>query len=241
MKRFSIIILCMGLIPMDSLNAQVKEAIDSVGYKSTIIKSIINQDIRQKHILSVEKTLKDERVYLEKPLLINKINFNSLLDTPPIYTIDNGLFYMQNETNSIPGITATNSVSAGYFMHLMNNWHINVRATTLMYRDFSGIYTDFPINVSSHAFISDRLGINAYGQYSINSIPNSEKGSIPNSPFAPNSYFGGSLEFRITEKLGVETGIGRHFNPWNRKWESFFFVFPKIYESKSIKIGIQSK
>lgn len=239
MKRLLIIILCVGLIPMLSLNAQVKESIDSVGNKPTIVKSIINPDIRQIHISFVAKTLKGERSYLEKPLRTNKIDFNNILVTPPIYTTDNGLFYMQNGTNYIPGIAATNSVSAGYFMHLMNNWHIDVRVAPLMYRDFTGIYKDFPISVSSHTLISDRLGINAYGQYSINSIPNAEKGSIPNSPFAPKSYFGGSLEFRITEKLGVEGGIGRHFNPWNRKWENFYFVSPKIYESKRIKIGVK--
>lgn len=93
--------------------------------------------------------------------------------------------------------------------------------------EFNGIYyNDFGANTALKFKLHDRLWINGYYQYSGNAKHNmmSSMGGM-----FPSTYYGGSLEIKITEKLGVEGGVIRELNPVSRKWENRPFIIPKFY------------
>lgn len=117
---------------------------------------------------------------------------------------DNDVFYMNHLYDIMPGMSSVNSISAGFKMQPTGNWYINLGSSAYQHRDFSGIYNDFTIDASSYISISDNLGLNLYGRYSVNGMNNVDAGSVMNLPFAPYSFCGGSIEFRITDKLDIE-------------------------------------
>lgn len=147
------------------------------------------------------------------------------------YPVGNdGVFYMNNLYDIMPGMSSMNSISAGFKIQPTENWYINLGSSAYQYRDFSGIYNDFTIDASSYISISDNLGLNLYGRYSVNGRNNADAGSVMNSPFAPSSFYGGSIEFRITDKFGIEAGVLREYNVWRRRWENVYFAAPKFYK-----------
>lgn len=87
-------------------------------------------------------------------------------------------------------------------------------------------FNDTGVNANMKFILGDRIRFNAFGQYSAygkrNGI-NSMKGMYP------QSYYGGSLEIKITQKFGIEGGIIRELNPFNGKWENRTYVAPVFY------------
>lgn len=88
-------------------------------------------------------------------------------------------------------------------------------------------FNDYGVNGNVKFIITDRIRINGYGQYSVNAKNNGIHG--PMMGMYPQTYYGGSLEFKITEKFGVEGGIIRELNPLNGKWENRSFFAPVFY------------
>jgi len=137
-------------------------------------------------------------------------------------------FYLSGRQELMPGISSMNSMTAGFIIQPMDNWIINISGSAIKYRDFIGIHNDFTINASTYIALSDNWGINIFGGYSMNAMKNVVGGVDTKSPFAPSSYFGGSLEYKFTDKLSLEAGMRREFNPWLRRWESVYYVVPKF-------------
>ncbi|MDO5665906.1 MAG: hypothetical protein Q4G63_11710, partial [Bacteroidia bacterium] len=154
----------------------------------------------------------------------------SLSHYPLSYLGENNVLYMSHTNDLMPGMAAVNNINLGLKIQPTENWHIDISNSAYKYRDFTGIYNDYTINASSYISLSDNFGINVYGRYSTQALDNTNAGSIPYSPFAPYSYFGGSVEFKITDKFGIEAGMLRQYNTWRRRWENVYFVAPKFYK-----------
>ncbi len=74
--------------------------------------------------------------------------------------------------------------------------------------------------------INDWLRVRTYGQYSINGQQNSTQGYL--TPIAPQSRYGMVMEFKITERVSVEAGMERIYNPMKMKWENVPVFSPII-------------
>lgn len=166
-----------------------------------------------------------------KPVLKPTGNFNIL--PANAYSIgDYGKLYLSHRQNYIPGISTVNAASATFKIQPTEKWFINIGSTASKYRDYSGIYNNLTIDASTYIPIAENFGLNVYGSYSTNAQNNANAGAIMYSPFAPNSYYGGSIEVKITDKFGIEAGMLREFNVWTRKWQNVYFATPKFYKSK---------
>lgn len=85
----------------------------------------------------------------------------------------------------------------------------------------------------------DRIRFNVFGQYSVYSrsnmrdLYNNVNGPVnaggPMMYMNPQTHYGGSVEFKITEKFGVQAGVVRELNPFNGKWENRRFIAPVFY------------
>ncbi|MDH6356052.1 hypothetical protein M2132_002410 [Dysgonomonas sp. PH5-45] len=87
---------------------------------------------------------------------------------------------------------------------------------------------DYGINGQVKFVLNDRIRINAFGQYSMNAEKN--RFTDMNNGMFGQTYYGGSMEFRITEKFGVETGIIRELNPITGKWTNTPYIAPVFYK-----------
>lgn len=115
-------------------------------------------------------------------------------------------FYLSGTQDFMPGISSMNSMTAGLMIQPVDNWIIDISGSAVKYQDFIGIHNDFTFNASTHFSLSDNLIINIFGGYSINALRNVVEGFDTRSPFAPVSYFGGTLEYRFTDGFSLEGG-----------------------------------
>lgn len=103
-------------------------------------------------------------------------------------------------------------------------------------------FNDIGYNGAMKIIPHDRVRINIFGQYSVYSRSNmidminysvDNKAPInmggPMMHTNPQRYYGGSIEFKVTEKFGIQAGIVRELNPFNGKWEDRRFVAPVFY------------
>lgn len=109
--------------------------------------------------------------------------------------------------------------------------------------NFAGdAFNDIGYNGALKIIPHDRIRFNVYGQYSVYSKSNmidlhnnsiNSRGPVNMNGammhMYPQTYYGGSIEFKITEKFGVEAGVIRELNPFNGKWENRRFIAPVIY------------
>lgn len=88
-------------------------------------------------------------------------------------------------------------------------------------------FNDIGVNSNFKFILHDRIRLNAFGQYSAYGEKNNAGG--PRAHMFPHTYYGGSIEVKITDKFGVEGGVIRELNPFNGKWENRTFIAPVFY------------
>ncbi len=91
-------------------------------------------------------------------------------------------------------------------------------------------YNDVGATGSIKFILHDRIRLNAYGQYSAFGEKNGLRG--PMIDMFPQTFYGGTIEVKITEKFGVEGGVIRELNPFNGKWVNRPYFAPVFYMSK---------
>lgn len=198
----------------------------------------LNPDLMRSNRLIKEDILSGTPLQYEPPLyeiwhrsIYNDLNLsgrllNSNLISYPV--LGKNTFYLSGTQDFMPGISSMNSMTAGFMIQPMDNWIINISGSAIKYQDFIDIHNDFTINASTYITLSDNWRINILGGYSMNAMKNVVEGVDKKSPFAPSSYFGGSLEYKFTDNFSLEGGMRREFNPWLKRWENVYYIVPKF-------------
>lgn len=75
--------------------------------------------------------------------------------------------------------------------------------------------------------LHDRIRLNGYGQYSVNRKENGVQG--PMMGMYPQTFYGGTIEVKISSKFGIEGGVIRELNPFNGKWVNRPYFAPVFY------------
>ncbi|NDW09516.1 hypothetical protein [Dysgonomonas sp. 520] len=93
------------------------------------------------------------------------------------------------------------------------------------YNAFNKHGNTFGVGGQMKVFLHERIRLNGYGQYSI--YGKNDDMYVPG--MFQQTYFGGSLEFKITKHFGIEGGIIRELNPFTGKWQNRTFIAPVFY------------
>jgi len=88
-------------------------------------------------------------------------------------------------------------------------------------------FDDMGLNGQMKFILHDRVRLNVFGQYSVYGKQNFV-GSNASGMFNQSSY-GGSFEFKISDKFGIESGIIRELDPMTGKWTNKPFITPVFY------------
>ncbi|NLO70000.1 MAG: hypothetical protein GX102_03450 [Porphyromonadaceae bacterium] len=158
---------------------------------------------------------------------LNQPNYDYLKFYPINY---NSALILNNNQLTLPGLGASNSLSATYLLQPHERLSISLSGTGMRYVDFGGLKNNFSASGSARFALSDRIGINTFGTYSLYQLQNADYNTMMLSPFDHQTSYGGSIDFRITEHWGVEVGTITQFNPFTRKWETIPFAAPKYYK-----------
>jgi hypothetical protein len=95
------------------------------------------------------------------------------------------------------------------------------------YNIYNNFRSDAGVNGNIKFVLSDRISMNLFGQYSAKGINNAVIPLV--SALYPQSYYGGSFEFKVNDKWGLMVGANREFDVFSRKWITKPFVMPLFY------------
>ena len=95
------------------------------------------------------------------------------------------------------------------------------------YNIYNNFRSDAGVNGNIKFVLSDRISMNLFGQYSAKGINNAVIPLV--SALYPQSYYGGSFEFKVNDKWGLMVGADREFDVFSRKWITKPFVMPLFY------------
>lgn len=92
-------------------------------------------------------------------------------------------------------------------------------------------FNDLGFNASMRFKLHDRVYIRAHGMYSINSNDKNRNFRPSMTGMYPQTYYGAGVEFKVTNKFGVEGGAVRELNPMNGKWQNRLYIMPIFYST----------
>ncbi|MBB4036116.1 hypothetical protein GGR21_002017 [Dysgonomonas hofstadii] len=202
--------------------------------------NIFNSDIPEFEPLQKNESKKKEfdpklpplDIYTGPPLESNTFSRNPFIND---YRFNSGMDISYNAwlstssmQNTYPSLGAVRMLNANFNYQPLDWLVISGGPYAAKYNLMGNSYNDIGANGNLKFILHDRIRLNTYGQYSVYGDKNMIHGPMMN--MFPQTYYGGSIEVKITEKFGVEGGIIRELNPFNGKWENRPFFAPVFYK-----------
>lgn len=151
---------------------------------------------------------------------------------------DNAFMTTSSVRQTYPALGSMVSVGA-QFGYQPTSWLIMSGGPYASKYNVNGMpYNDMGANASLKFILHDRIRVNTFGQYSV--YGKSNRIGVPTSGMYPQSYYGGGLEFKITDSFGIESGIIRELNPMTGKWTNRPYVTPVFYNNKKKKVSVST-
>ncbi|MDR2955884.1 MAG: hypothetical protein LBV43_12465 [Prevotella sp.] len=206
-----------------------RESVNSLKARATVFDPVIVEDLP-----SVNLGLPPLDVYLGPPVESNTFTRNPFANDYSYYSgmdlSDDLWFTSSSIQRTYPLLGSVRSVNLN-LNYQPTEWLVISGGTYgAKYHLGGNAYNDVGANGALKFILHDRVRVNGYGQYSVNQKTNHVQG--PMMGMFPQTYYGGSLELKITEKFGVEGGIIRELNPFNGKWVNRTFIAPVFYKSR---------
>lgn len=177
---------------------------------------------------------------LEKPLFKSDIfnlkvpkfipNFDYSINTYSFIPINSNSWITTSRINSnYLGLGGLSSAGAQY------NWKVNDfifysgGATFSKFNIFNNFSNNLSLNSNLRFELSDRFFFNVFGNYTTPSPSQMNLFLSTYDSMYPQKNFGGSFEFKVTDKWGIVTGAEREFDPFKGKWVTKPFIMPIFY------------
>lgn len=255
MKRFLVIAICSILL-LTSGYAQTEVSKDSVSIIQAVKlpeSNLLNEAKPDVEHLSETRALSAEELQ-RRVDFVKRLQF----DTPPLYvgpatenkTLGEKLPYNNDYSfydyeslgndfvlgggslyRSYPTIGAMQMVRADLGYRVADWLDVSGGVYGAKYTAYGYFYNDAGVNASMRFKLSDRVFLRAHGSYSINSHDKNRYIGPASMGMFPQTYYGGGLEFKISDSFGVEGGVIREFNPMKRKWENVPYIMPVFYSN----------
>lgn len=202
-------------------------------YSSTVGKSVspVFEPLKTKNTESIDLKLPSLDVYLGPPLennIFTRYPFANDYSFVSGMVISNKAWLSSSSRqHGYPTLGAVRSVGVN-FNYMPTDWlTVSAGPYGSKYHFYGLNNNDVGINGSLKFRLTDKVSINGYGQYSVFADQNRVYGPLMN--MYPSTYYGGTLEFKITQKFGIEGGIIRELNPFTGKWVNRPYFAPVFY------------
>lgn len=199
--------------------------------KTTVTKYDLYQPLQREDSRTIDLNLPPLDVYLGPPL--ESDNFtrypfaNDYSYYSGMYVTDGAWLTSSSIQNAYPTIGAVRTVNMRFNYQPVDWLAVSAGPYGSKYALYGANYNDVGVGGSMKFIISDRVRINGYGQYSVRGKHNGVEG--PMMGMYPQTYYGGTIELKITEKFGIEGGVIRELNPFNGKWVNRPYFAPVFY------------
>ena len=196
------------------LSMQPKEYNTNLAEKSTLllpVESPLPVATLHDSLITLDKQLlwSSQRLYLPfalNPTLLHKGDYSTSGILHPYRT---GLVWLAGEQNSLPGIGRINEASVSWVHQSGDRLSLQAAlvATQLNMLFFHRHVLELKAEMSYH--LSDHLSLHLFGNYDTGN---------PYNPYG--RQWGGSLDWQITDRFGVEGGVRRSYNAVTGHWET---------------------
>ena len=202
------------------LSMQPKEYNTNLAEKSTLllpVESPLPVATLHDSLITLDKQLlwSTQRLYLPfalNPTLLYKGDYSTSGALHPYRT---GLVWLTGEQSSLPGIGRINEASVSWSHQSGDRLSLQAAlvATQLNMLFFHRHVLELKAEMSYH--LSNHLSLHLFGSYDTGN---------PYNPYG--RQWGGSLDWQITDRFGVEGGVRRSYNAVTGRWETLPIVAP---------------
>ncbi len=147
-------------------------------------------------------------------------------DHMPLIGTGNHSLGLTGSRQRYPSMGFSNSVTAGYIWSPTDGITLygNLRVSDNMFH--LNRFKDIGVSGRARVRVTDGVWVNGYGNYTI--YNNAGPQQMPMG-LHPTNSFGGTIEVRITEGFGIEGGVMREYDPFQRRWVTNPYVMPVFY------------
>lgn len=139
------------------------------------------------------------------------------------------LLYTSSSLNIYPGLGANTTISGMVHYKMTDWWSVGGGSYVSKYSIYGNQFNDIGFNGNMSFRLNDRFRLNTFGQYSVyGNKKHMVGGNFPG--MFPQSNYGGSFEYKINDKFGIEAGMVRELDPMTGKWKNRPFIAPVFYK-----------
>ncbi|WP_029904203.1 hypothetical protein [Prevotella sp. 10(H)] len=205
-----------------------ENANNQAGSKASLYHPLLNED---KEYSVPDLHLPPLDVYLGPPLESNTFTKDPFAND---FSFSSGHIYSdrmwlssRSSYVTYPLLGASRDVSMRFNYQPLEWLAVSAGPYASKYNLFGATYNDGGVNGSIKFILHDRIRLNGYGQYSLRAKHNGVAGPMLN--MYPSTYYGGTIEVKVTQKFGIEGGVIRELNPFNGKWVNRPYFAPVFY------------
>jgi hypothetical protein len=217
--------LKMGERPENYLNPDIS------GNKPAMTRYDLYQPLQKEDVKEINLNLPPLDIYQGPPVEGNNFTrypfANDYSYYSGMYVSDGAWLSSSSIQNAYPTIGAVRTVNMRFNYQPADWLVISGGPYGSKYALYGANYNDAGVGGSMKFILHDRVRINGYGQYSVRGKHNGVAG--PMMGMYPQTYYGGTIELKISEKFGIEGGIIRELNPFNGKWVNRPYIAPVFY------------
>lgn len=172
-------------------------------------------------------TIKEEMPRLS-PFTFNGNPFaHDYMDGRAYQINENAILSGNHSYTNLPTIGEMRNANVMFTQQLNDYVSLTGGVYAAKYNMYGARFNDIGTNGKLSVRLNDRMKINMFGTYS---IYNGYGMTPATQPYMNQTSFGGTFEFRITDRFGLEVGAEREFNPRTRKWETHPIINPVFYK-----------
>jgi hypothetical protein len=242
MKRFQLALFVFS-VSISFAQAQ-SDTISIKNIPTRHISSDFNQTIFDKSLQSMPLTLDMNSFYKQKltetvlrtPTITIASFYNPLIPTLNIendlynqYRVSNQSWISTSRTsNAYQGLGGVYTINANYNVKVGGFAILSAGMYASKYNIYNNFQNGMGFNGNIKFVLSDRISINASGQYSTQGNKNGISPFL--STMYPSTNYGGSFEFKVTDKWGLIMGAQQEFDVFTRKWVTTPYILPLFYK-----------
>lgn len=141
-----------------------------------------------------------------------------------ITRLGNGYLVGSGSHTTYPGMGNMATASVALTLPMGERMTVTAGATGSKYHFDSNVWNDYGVFANASFRLSERLSLNAFGQY----YANQRFHSLASMPFLGSSTYGGTLGWKASDHFSLDVGARRLYDPYTGRWQTLPVVQPTI-------------
>lgn len=123
-----------------------------------------------------------------------------------------------------PALGNVASASLWITQPIDERWQLTAGVTGMKYHMGRDVWNDFGISGRASYSLTDRISLNAFGQYYLNQRYH----SIAGMSYMQNSSYGATVGYKFSDKFSLDVGAQRYYDVYAGQWRTIPVVQPTL-------------